>query len=185
MKLSQLLRFSVLLLCVASTAAQKVITTVDNSFDFKSSKRYAWGQNHLITRQGAANDALIDEKIVTEVNRALAAKGFVEDHANPDFYVSYDAGSSDSSVKMEGAYSPATPASTAVVQPIYGIPQNIWYSVDGHITFHIIDPKSNKPVWTALATKKIHDPHKAMKDMPKQVQMIVSKTFKNFPPNVK
>jgi Domain of unknown function (DUF4136) len=185
MKPSTLLRFSVFLLCVIPCTAQKVTITVDKAFDFKSAKRYAWGQNKLITRQGAANDALINERIVAEVNSTLAAKGFIEDRANPDFYVSYNAGSSDPSLKMEGAYSPASPASTAVVQPIYGIPQNVWYSVDGHVTFHIIDSKSNKAVWSALATKKIHDPHKGMKDMPKQVQTIVSKTFKNFPPNVK
>lgn len=172
-----------LLFVALNSVAQKVTTTIDSHFDFKSAKRYAWGQNHIITRQGHANDALIDQKIVEDVNRALAAKGFIEDRENPDFFVSYDAGGSDPSIKVEGAYSPAVPASTAAVQPIYGIPQNVWYSVDGHITFRVIDAKSDKPIWTALTTKKIHDPHKAMKDMPKQVEQIVSKTFHKFPPN--
>jgi Domain of unknown function (DUF4136) len=174
-----------LLFITVSSAAQKVTTTVDNSFDFKTAKRYAWGQNHIITRQGRANDELIDQKIVADVNQTLAAKGFIEDPKNPDFYVSYDAGGSNLSAKVEGAYSPAAPASTVAPTVIYGIPQNVWYSVDGHVTFHIADAKSNKPVWTALATKKIHDPHKGMKDMPKQVEQIVSKAFQKFPPTTK
>jgi len=53
--------------------------------------------------------------------------------------------------------------------------------MDSHITFHITDAKSTKVVWTAVATKKIRDPHKGMKDMPKQIDQIVFKTFKKFP----
>jgi Domain of unknown function (DUF4136) len=174
-----------LLLIAFISAAQKVTTTADKTFDFKTAKRYAWGQNHIITRQGRASDALIDQKIVEDVNRTLAAKGFVEDPKNPDFYISYDAGGSNLSAKVEGAYSPAAPASTAAPTAIYDIRQNVWYSVDGHVTFHIVDAKSNKPVWTALATKKIHDPHKGMKDMPKQVEQIVSKALQKFPPSTK
>jgi len=171
-----------LLLISLSCSAQKVSTTTENRFDFKSGKRYAWGKNHIITRQGRANDALIDKKIVEEVNRNLQAKGFTEDSANPDFFVSYEAGSSDLSVAVEGAYVDHPPVSTSTVGPVYGIPQNIWYSVDGHIAFHMVDAKSNKTIWTALETKKIRDPHKGMKDMPKQVEQMVSKAFKKFPP---
>jgi Domain of unknown function (DUF4136) len=172
-----------LLFVALNSGAQKVTTTIDNHFDFKNAKRYAWGQNHIITRQGHTNDALIDQKIIENVNRALAARGFIEDRHNPDFFVFYEAGGSNASAEFEGPYSPPVPASTAAVQPVYGISQNVWYSVDGHITFRMIDASSNKPIWTSLATKKIRDPHKAMKDMPKQVEQIVSKTFKKFPPN--
>ena len=162
-------------------AAQKVTTTLHNGFDFKSATRYVWGQNYIITHQGRKNDALIDQNIVLEVNRILAAKGFTEDSNSPDFYISYDAGASDLSGQLEGEYAHPTTASTASLGPVYGIPQNLWYSVDGHITFHIVDAKSSKPVWTAVARKKIRDPHKGMKDMPKQVEQIVSKAFKKFP----
>jgi hypothetical protein len=171
-----------LLLISCSCAAQKVSTTSDNSFDFKSGKRYAWGKNHIITRQGRASDALIDQKIVQEVNRNLQAKGFTEDPAQPDFCVFYEAGSSDPAVAVEGTYQNHPPISTAAIGPVYGVPQNIWYSVDGHIAFHMVDAKSNKAIWTAVETKKIRDPQKAMKDMPKQIEQMVSKAFKKFPP---
>jgi len=92
-----------LLFVALPCAAQKVTTTLDNGFDFESGKRYAWGQNHIFTRQGRANDALIGQNIVQEVNRTLAAKGFREDASSPDFYISFDAGASDLAADMEGA----------------------------------------------------------------------------------
>jgi hypothetical protein len=162
--------------------AQKVTTTTGRNVDFKSAKHYAWGKNHIITRQGRANDAVIDQKIIEEVNRNLQAKGYVQDSAQRDFYVSYDAGSSDLNVDVEGANVNHPPVSTATIGPVYGIPQNVWYSVDGQITFHMVDAKSNETIWTAVVSKKIRDPHKGMKDMPKQIEQMVSKAFKKFPP---
>lgn len=173
---------AVLLLLASSSNAQKITTTVNSPFNFATAKHYAWKENHIITRQGKANDALIDKKIVEEANRNLQAKGFSEDAANPDFYVSYDAGSSDTTVAVEGGITQHPPVNTATPAPVYGIPQNVWYSVDGIISFHMLDAKSGKPIWTAVAKKKIRDPHKGMKDMPKQIEQIVSKTFKKFPP---
>ena len=173
---------AVLLLLATPSKAQKVTTTVNNPFDFAAAKHYAWKENHIITRQGKANDALIDKKIVEEVNRNLQAKGFSEDAANPDFYISYDAGSSDTAVAIEGGITQHPTVNTATPPPVYGIPQNVWYSVDGIIAFHTVDAKTGKPIWTTVAKKKIHDPHKGMKDMPKQIEQIVSKSFKKFPP---
>src|ERR1700739_1999747 len=102
-KLPYLRLVAVLVAIVVNCLAQKVTSTLDTGFDFKSAKHYAWGQNHIITRQGRANDAWIGEKIVQEVNRVLAAKGFIEDPTRPDFYISYDAGASNMTLAVEGA----------------------------------------------------------------------------------
>jgi len=171
-----------LLLVAGTAAAQKVKTTYNGNFDFATHKRYAWGKNHIITRQGPQNDALIDAKIVQDVNQILAQKGFIEDPANPDFLITYDAGAGDLSTDIEGMHTRPTPRPNESIAPVYGIPQNIWYSVDGHITFHLFAADSKQPIWTAAATKTIRDPHKGMKDMEKQVERFVSKTFKLFPP---
>jgi hypothetical protein len=173
-----------LVMC-ATLSAQKVSTNFDKSFDFTNHRRYAWRQNHIITRQGRQNDALIDDKIVQDVNRNLATKGFVEDTTNPDFFISYEAGAGDFTADVEGFHASPAPRSNEPQGPVYGIPQNVWYSVDGHVVFHLVEAKSNLPVWTATATKKIRDPHKGMKNMEKQVEQIVSKTFKSFPPSAK
>jgi hypothetical protein len=174
-----------LLLVVGTAAAQKVKTTYNDNFDFATHKRYAWGKNHIITRQGPQNDALIDAKIVQDVNQILAQKGFIEDPANPDFSITYDAGAGDLSTDMEGMHTRPTSRPNESIAPVYGIPQNIWYSVDGHITFHLFAADTKQPIWTAAATKTIRDPHKGMKDMEKQVEQFVSKTFKSFPPRSK
>jgi len=180
------LEFAAALLLVAGTAAaQKVKTTYSGNFDFAAHKRYAWDKNHIITRQGPQNDTLIDAKIVQDVNQTLAQKGFVQDPANPDFLISYDAGAGDLSTDIEGVHTRPAPRPYESIAPVYGIPQNIWYSVDGHITFHLVAADSKQPVWTAVATKTIRDPHKGMKDMEKQVEQFVSKTFKPFPPRSK
>jgi hypothetical protein len=171
-----------LLFTPSIAVAQKIKTTTNSDFDFASNKKYAWGKNHIITRQGPQNDALIDQKIVQDVNHILATKGFIEDRTNPDFLISYDAGAGDLSTDIEGVYSGPPPGANEPIAPIYGVPQNIWYSVDGHITFHLVTAKSKQPIWTASAKKTIRDPHKGMKDMEKQVEQFVSKTFKSFPP---
>jgi hypothetical protein len=176
--------FVFLAMC-AALAAQKVTTNVDKNFDFTNHRRYAWRPNHIVTRQGKQNDALIDQKIVQDVNRNLRDKGFVEDPSNPDFFVSYEAGASDFAADVEGFHATPAPRLNEPQGPVYGIPQNVWYSVDGRVVFQLVDAKSNQPVWTATATKKIRDPHKGMKDMEKQVQQVVSKTFKSFPPHAK
>jgi hypothetical protein len=173
------------LLVCPNAGAQKVSTILGNNFDFVNHKRYSWRQNHIVTRQGRQNDVLIDQKIVQDVDGALAAKGFVEDSTNPDFFIFYEAGASDLNMDYEGTHITPPPRVNEPQGPIYGIPQNVWYSVEGQITFHILDSKSSQPVWTATATKKIRDPHKGMKDMERQVEQIVSKTFKSFPPRPK
>jgi hypothetical protein len=173
-----------LVMC-ASLSAQKVAINLDKTFDFTNHRRYAWRQNHIITRQGKQNDALIDQKIVQDVNRTLAEKGFVEDTANPDFFISYEAGAGGFTGEVEGFHAGPAPRLNEPQGPVYGIPQNVWYSVDGHIIFHLVDAKSDQPIWTATVTKKIRDPHKGMKDMEKQMEQIVSKTFKAFPPRPK
>jgi hypothetical protein len=173
-----------LVIC-ATLPAQKVTTNFDKSFDFTNHRRYAWGQNHIITRQGKQSDALIDQKIVQDVNRNLRDKDFVEDSSNPDFFISYEAGAADLASDVEGFHATPAPRLNEPQGPVYGIPQNVWYSVDGHVVFHLVDAKSNQPVWTGTATKKIRAPHKGMKDMEKQVEQIVSKTFKSFPPRAK
>ena len=173
------------LLLAVSLAAQKVTTDFGNNFDFSTHKRYAWGKNHIVTRQGQKNDALIDQTIVRDVDSYLAQKGFIKDPANPDFIISYDAGAADTVADVEGFHAAPAPRLNEPQGPVVGIRQNVWYSVDGVVVFHLVDAKSNQTIWTSTAKKKIRDPHKGMKDMEKQVHQIVSKIFKSFPPQSK
>jgi hypothetical protein len=161
-------------------AAQKVTTSFQPDFDFGKHLRYAWRPNHILTRQGHENDVIIEQTIVQSVDRVLAAKGFSENTANPDFFVSCDAGAPASNADVEAPPSP--PSATAPPNPFPGVRQNIWYSVDGVIALRLTDARSSRVVWTAVATKKIRDPKKAMKELDQQVEQFVSKAFKSFPP---
>jgi hypothetical protein len=133
-----------LFLFCPNAAAKKVTSTSTSAFDFTNHKRYAWRQNHIVTRQGKKNDALIDQTIVENVDQNLTAKGFVRDDANPHFFIFYEAGAADLNMDYEGTLIRPPPRPNEPQGPIYGIPQNVWYSVEGQITFHVLDSKSNK-----------------------------------------
>ena len=164
-------------------AAQKVTTSSQPGFDFGTHPRYAWSANHIVTRQGHQNDAVIEQKIVQSVNRTLAAKGFSESRTAPDFLVSCEAGAA-SNTDFGAASPPPGTAGTAtpLLIPYPGVRDDVWYSVDGTVAFRLTDAKSNQVVWTAVATKKIRDPQKVMNNLDQQVEQVVSKAFKSFPP---
>jgi Domain of unknown function (DUF4136) len=173
----------VLFALASAAAAQKVTTSVHQDFDFANHRRYGWRSNHVLTRQGHPNDRIIEETIVWEVNQTLKAKGFIEDEANPDFFVSCDAGAHNSKIDIEAPPSPMSPILPPSAYP--GVRQNIWYSVDGAVTFYVVDARTNQDVWIAEATKKIRDPAKMMREVDEQVKQFVSKSFKSFPPSSK
>jgi len=157
-------------------AAQKVTTSSQPGFDFGTHRSYTWSANHIVTRQGHQSDAIIEQKVVQSVDRTLAAKGFSENRSAPDFLVSCDAGAI--SKADVGAASPPLGA----IPYSWGDRLDVWYSVDGTVTFRLSDAKSNQVVWTAVATKKIRDPRKVMNNLDQQVDQVVSKAFKSFPP---
>jgi hypothetical protein len=74
----------------------------------------------------------------------LRDKGFVEDSSNPDFFISYEAGAADLTAEVEGFHATPAPRLNEPQGPVYGIPQNVWYSVDGHVTFQLVDAKSDR-----------------------------------------
>lgn len=56
-----------------------------------------------------------------------------------------------------------------------------WLKVSGQIAFHIIDAESRKTVWETIYKKTFRNPHKAMRNLDKEVNELVSKSFKDFP----
>src|SRR5262245_66690192 len=78
------------MLAIPLASAQSSSTAFDKNFDFSEHKRYAWGQNHIVTRQHPDTNEVMNLKIVKEVNQILSAKGFAEVKENPDLYIYYD-----------------------------------------------------------------------------------------------
>ena len=177
------------------TQAQSIKSDYAKDYDFVALKRFAWRKNHLVTMRNPEANKDLDQKIMRAVNQQFAAKGMVEDSGNPDFYLFYHAGPGDEGLQA----GVAAPVGLDSIQPPdmspagstmwnagagtnAGFAPNVWYSIQGRVIFYALDSKSNVVIWQGTATKKWHDPQKARKNEDKEIQEIVSKSFKDFPP---
>jgi Domain of unknown function (DUF4136) len=171
--------------------AQKVSTTLDDKYCFSEHKRYAWRENRLVTRQNPDTNEVMDIKIVKAVNRLLAARGFVEVKDKPDFYIFYDGGGNVQLGAGGASQAGSGPKTSADIAPDYGLGNGptlsatTWMKVNGQIEFHIVDAAARKPVWETIYSKNLRDPDKALKNMDKEVNELVTKSFKDFPPKAK
>jgi len=186
-----LFAFVWILSMVAVSRAQKISTNTDDTFNFAEHKKYMWRGNRLMTRQNPDTNQVLDLKIVKAVNRELAAKGFVEVKENPDFYIFYDGGGSSQLGAGGASQADEGPTTSADLSPGFGmgmgpaIAPTTWMKVDGQIVFHIVPPGTSKPVWLTTYRKNFRDPDKALKEMDKEVNELVKKSFQNFPPKPK
>jgi hypothetical protein len=179
-------------LSVTLTAlAQKTDTKFDEQYNFSQHKRYKWRENRLVTRQNPDTNEVMDLKIVKAVNQMLGSKGFVEVQDKPDFYVYYNGGG-DAQIGAGGAnLAGSGPTTSADLSPSYGLGNgptlapSTWLKLKGQIEFHIVDAGSQKPVWETTYSKTFRDPDKALRNMDKEVNELVSKSFKDFPPKSK
>ena len=177
-----------LILCPSAALTQKTSTTFDEKFSFTEHTRYAWRGNRLMTQQHPDTNELMDLKIVRAVNQTLNARGFAEVKDKPDFYIYYNGGG-DIQVS-EGGQNLANsgPRTSSDPTPTYGLGNgpamapSTWLKVNGQIIFHIVDGASGKAVWETTYSKTFHDRDKALRNLDKEVNELVSKSFKNFPP---
>jgi len=174
----------VLLLAATSMFAQKIKSDYDKSNDFTRYKRYAIGENYLITRQRPEDQARIDKVLVESLNRQLQAKGFILDEKNPDFRIKYEAGAlprTASSGKPDNLYGAPLDAGFGL-NGIAGIPPVAWAYVLAKVKLTVTDVGSGQPVWTVLASQKINDPQKVMNDLNTKIDDFMAKILKSFPP---
>jgi hypothetical protein len=188
--LRQLRLLFVATLAMPLAFAQNSSTTFDKKFNFSEHKRYTWGQNSLVTRQHPDTNEVMHLKIVKAVNQILTSKGFAEVKEKPDLYIFYDGGGDTELRAGNQAQANSTQANPNDRAPTYGLGNgpalapSTWLKVNGRIVFHIAD-ESRKVVWETTYTKTFHDPQKALRDMDKVVSDLVSKSFRDFPPNSK
>jgi len=188
-------RSFILFLCAAALGlgawAQKVNTKFDESYDFATHKSYKWRENRLVTQQNPDTNYMMDQKIVRNVNELLKSKGFGEVQENPDFYLYYDGGGNMQMGSGGANQAGAGPSTTASIAPDYGmgngptLAPSTWLKVNGLIEFHMVDVKTKKVVWDTTYSKTFRDRDKALKDVEKEVNELVTKSFKEFPPKAK
>jgi hypothetical protein len=177
----------VLFVTPASVFGQKVETQYDKAAHFKTYKRYAWNKNYLLTRQHPEDQAQIDKVIVASLDRQLQSKGYVLDDKNPDFRVKYEAGA----LMESGTGGQPDMLNGGTMGPEWSSTSlgsssmDVWTTTVSKMKVTVTDAATGKDVWQAFVSQKVRDPKKFMNDLNKNVDNIMSKTMKKFPPGSK
>lgn len=165
-----------------SADPQDVKSTFDKSVDFGKYRKYTWGSNYLLTAQPKDVQERINMAIVDSINRNLQTRGFVEDDANPDFRVTYQAG---------GSPQADVGAQRALYAPdmvgyywgdLSGISSDVWVSSLAKLEIAVTDAAAKKNLWQATASKRISDPKKFANNLQENIDKFIQKTMKGFPP---
>jgi hypothetical protein len=160
------------LCCSNNLFAQKVNSDWDHETNFSNYKTYAW----LESKHPASSD-LTNKRIIENIEKQLAAKGFTKASDNPDVLVVYNAGVKEQ-VSVQGydygygryRWGGGTTTYTKVVE------------MQGTLVIDLIDAHKKELVWRGTATDTLSDkPEKNIQKLEKTTQ----KMFKNYPPKAK
>jgi hypothetical protein len=160
------------LCCAGSAFAQKVSTDWDHEANFSNYKTYAW-----IESKHPASSDLTHKRIIENIDKQLAAKGFTKAADNPDVFVVYNAGLKEQ-VSVEG-YN-------------YGYGRYRWgggmttytkvVELQGTLVIDLVDAHKKELVWRGTASDTLSD--KSEKNIQK-LEKATAKVFKNYPPKAK
>lgn len=170
-----------LLLVPALAMAQKV------SYDFSKSANFAGFKTYAMKDGTKVGQQLIDDRIASAIEAAMAAKGFTKAASNPDVFVVYhvafdkEKDISTYSSGYAGGYGPygwgwggGMGTTTTQVRDI----------LIGTLVIDMADAKANQLVWRGMGVKEVDTQAKPDK-RDKSITNAVNKIFKNYPPKVK
>ena len=170
-----------LLLVPALALAQKTSYDFSKTANFASFKTYATKDGTKVGQQ------LIDDRIASAIDAAMASKGFTKTASNPDVYVVYhvafdkEKDISTFSSGYGGGYGPygwgwggGMGTTTTQVRDI----------VVGTLVIDMADAKANQLVWRGMGVKEVDVQAKAEK-RDKNIAAAVKKILKDFPPPTK
>ena len=167
------------LLVPALAMAQKVSYDFDKSADFGALKTYALKEGTPVGQQ------LIDDRIVSAIEAALASKGLTKSASDPDvvvvYHVAFDKQKDISTFSSGygGGYGPygygwgGGTTSTQVRDILIGT-----------LVIDMADAKKKQVVWRGMGVKEVDTTAKPDK-RDKSITNAVNKIFKNYPPKVK
>ena len=171
------------LLVPVLAAAQKTSYDFNKSANFAAFKTYAHKDGTKVGQQ------LIDERIVSAIDAAMAAKGFTKADSNPDVFVVYhvafdkEKDISTFSSGYGGGYGPygwgwgggwAGGTTHTQVRDI----------LVGTLVIDLADAKKGQMVWRGMGQKEVDTDAKPDK-RDKSINNAVKKIFKNYPPKQK
>jgi len=163
-----------------SASAQKVkMVQYSKGADFNSFKTYQWLPVRALEKTGIVEDDPRLAPVVKEsINQQLTAKGLTEVATGGDLQISVMA-LSESSPQMEAIlFASPMDAALLVGTPIGTLGR---YNKEGTLAVNLIDPKTNKSAWSALATSSIDTPERT----PPKVRKAITKMFEHYPPKPK
>lgn len=172
--LSAGLRASLLLLAVAMLEAQDVKSNYLPGTDFSKYHTYKW-----VNIEGASHpNQIVDAEIKQAVDSQLSTKGMTKtDGEQADLYVGYQIAVDQE--KQWNAYG----MGGGVRFGGMGTATSSTISV-GTLVLDFYDPPKKQLVWTGQASKTI-DPSSSQEKNQKNLNKVMAKLLKNYPPKVK
>lgn len=170
--------FAAFLIAISIVVAngQKVQVGADRTVNLSKYKTYSWA-----TGSATANP-LIQQIIVTEVDRSMALKGLTKVASNGEInLVVFAATESD----LHISYPSWHPGMNSIATGIVGGSQQ-WPVTKGTIVIDMLDANTKNSVWRGQATDTLeHGPtgnmQKDAKSVEKKIRKAVDKMFKKFP----
>ncbi len=171
-----------LILIATNVVGQTVKLTVEPTRDFSGFSKYAWRENHIVSRQSPDVNARMEQAIKDAINSQLAQKGYSLMPNAPDFLISVEALPVDD-FSLSGNTDFSLPTGTTVYtsQRPGGLGVSVLAAVIPQMYITATDPSSNTPLWQSMTTKKYKNPEKAVKNLDKELGGIVRKAMKSFP----
>ena len=167
------LGFALMMIIANATFAQKVTTDYNKTADFARYKTFMW------IKEPKTTDPLMRERVISDVNAALAAKGLKLVTSNADICIAaHNATKEERSLntfydgfgggwRWGGGFGSSTTSVNT-------------YEV-GTLVVDIFDAKSKDAIWRGTSTKTLSDnPQKNADNLNKAVE----KMFKDFPPSL-
>jgi uncharacterized protein DUF4136 len=167
-----------LLIIIGATLAngQKIQVGSDRSVNLEKYKTYGWAEG------ASLHNPLINEIIVSAVDRAMVAKGITKVQTDPDLtIVVWAATESD----LHITYPSWSPALNSISTGI-AVGSQTWPVTKGTLVVDLLDARTKNSVWRGTATDTLeHGPTgnlaKDAKSVEKKINKAVVKMFKKFP----
>jgi hypothetical protein len=182
------------LLCIvfvtllAGCATMEVTSEHDTAFNFSSLKTYDWLPNpQEYFGSPRVDKSVLEERIITAVNRELAAKKYVKTTSTtPDFHVRYHA-VAGTDMQIQNVSEPGSGMSGDWNDQRLGFyrrggGKSATYTWEmGTLILDMVNPENNKIIWIGTAAAKI-DPDDSEDKKKERINRAVNKLLKDFPP---
>jgi len=162
--------FALAMLAASATAAfaQKVTAEFDESVNFAKFKTFAIRVSDVVSQSPALNSELTRKRVVTELERALVAKGLTKTAGRADLDVSFSLGAD-----------PGTKSERRLVTPRGGRARTVQVpNMQGTLIIDMHDPSTRELVWRGVAMEDERDPVK----LASKLDDMVKKTVAKYPP---